>query len=120
MTAQNVSSCVQNMCTCINGTSATGIECVTNGSAWCSDCYSGLHLTESGTCEGTCFTAMNYDVCVIESNVSAGNICVCEHGKVAVGAQCKRHAAHTCTFCNAHYHLTQGQICAYGVHLHAY
>ena len=77
-------ACVENVCTCSNGSGATNTACATNGSEVCTTCDSGYTLQA--------------DSCV-------ENVCTCENGTGATNTACATNGDAVCASCDAGYQL---------------
>ena len=73
-----IGTCVQNTCSCSNGTKATGAACTSNGANICTSCQGGFH--KSG-------------------NNCVQNSCSCDGGIGATGSACTSNGANICTSC---------------------
>ena len=102
--------CTQNVCSCTNGTEATGTACTTHGANICLTCSSGYYKT-GDTCTGcaaACGTGTRETTsCSSSSNrVCTQNVCSCTNGVAATGTACTTHDAHICSSCPSEYYKT--------------
>lgn len=116
-----------NRCTCSNGTTATGLDCTTDGAEVCASCQPGFHLAVDGTCgANTCIchdgteatgaecTADGETICVscapgfsIANAICTENSCSCDDGSAATGAECTSNGTTICTACNSGFALSE-------------
>eukprot|EP00798_Chlamydomonas_sp_ICE-L_P031888 gene31888-6193_t len=126
-------ACVQNVCTCGDGSAATGTACTTDRASLCASCNAGYH-PEGNTCVANACTcgsgpaatgaACTTDGAVLCTGCNAGyhpmgnicieNVCTCGHGSAATGTACTSHGGSLCASCNAGYH-TVGNVCVHNV-----
>ena len=79
------------VCTCSNGTAATGEDCDFSGEV-CASCDDGYALNETS------------ETCALTTNT-----CVCSNGTPASGENCTSESAENCQSCNNGYHLTNDE-----------
>ena len=116
------------VCTCENGTVATGSDCDVHNSNVCTECDTGYTLDGYRNCEpnqctcenGTAATGSDCDVhnsyvCSIcdagyhiDGNHCEPNQCTCENGTAATGSDCNVDASNICSVCDAGYTLLNG------------
>ena len=85
--------CATKVCTCDDGTGATGIDCPTHDALECTSCKEGYHLTPWFQDSTVCFK----------------NLCTCSGGTGAEGTDCPTWAAAKCVSCSGSRYLSNGE-----------
>eukprot|EP00392_Amoebophrya_sp_AT5.2_P007015 g7027.t1 len=99
---KDIGTCMENVCTCTNGTAVVAPDCGTDGDNSCSECHTGFHLD-----------AITADHC-------EPNVCTCPNGSEASGADCTADNEMICVKCDDGFSLTDGSCvqntcsCEYG------
>ena len=128
-------SCVNNVCTCLNGQAHTGAECPVAGAQGCESCDQGYTHNELSTgdecspnqctCDhgtealGAACLIDNTEICSacdagfkLEQQSCTVNTCDCSHGTGATGSDCPTHASLKCENCDDGYFLTADNECS--------
>lgn len=74
--------CVENQCSCENGTGTTGLDCATNNEPDCSACNTGYKLS---------------------GNTCVPNVCTCNNGTPKSNGNCSVDGKEECESCNTYY-----------------
>jgi len=88
-------STAANVCSCDDGTAATGADCANDGNETCASCNDGFYVTDADSC--------------------AANVCSCDNGTAATGADCANNGVETCASCNDGFYVTDADSCAANV-----
>lgn len=119
-----------NVCTCTNGSPATGAACTTHNAAICRACNANYHRTNTnnvwtGCAANTCTCANgvgrsgsacptnNAALCAScntgfhansGNTACVANVCTCPNGQVRTGTACTTHSTVMCVSCNTGFH----------------
>jgi len=114
-------SCTNNICTCAQGTHATGTNCTTHHTTKCVSCNAGYYLKD-GVCTA-CETGKHQTNNFFTGTSCTQNVCTCVNGTDATGTNCTDHNTAKCVSCNAGYYLVNDICkrnictCAQGTHV---
>ncbi|CAD7971980.1 unnamed protein product, partial [Amoebophrya sp. A120] len=99
-TSSSPNTCVDNVCSCLNGVAKAGTDCPMHGAHDCASCSSGYGLA-SGKCELVCPTGQHLNDA---GTACEDNSCSCDFGSAATGAACTSNSANICSSCDSGYH----------------
>merc|ERR1712134_59178 len=103
--------CVDNVCTCDNGTPAVAGTCTSNGNHQCSECDAGFEKDNNNYClapgAGGCAEGEHFDH---DTESCAADVCVCTNGSVDA-ASCPGHGRESCSGCDDGWKLEQNGYC---------
>jgi len=100
-TSESNRICTQNVCSCSNGTSATGVNCIANNTNICSSCSDGYYKANNNChiCSAKCGAGTTEtNNCTADTNrVCDQNVCSCSNGTAATGINCTVDGANICS-----------------------
>eukprot|EP00928_Gymnodinium_smaydae_P054119 TRINITY_DN3794_c0_g1_i1.p1 TRINITY_DN3794_c0_g1~~TRINITY_DN3794_c0_g1_i1.p1 ORF type:complete len:3080 (-),score=568.50 TRINITY_DN3794_c0_g1_i1:116-9355(-) len=123
-------TCLENICTCQDGTGGVGLDCPRHEDVHCTSCNPGFTLTEEFTCqENVCrcdnglaaegelceeddlllCTACEVGFYLNDEAACEENECKCEHGTAAIGEACPKNGDAMCVKCEGGYELRDGE-----------